>query len=689
MNQTLLIELLTEELPPKALGRLGAAFSGAIFDELAKLGFAAKDAECATFASPRRLAISIPAVAAIQPDQQIEKKGPAVAAGFKDGQPTPALLGFARSCGLAADQLDQLEKGSDGKQDVFLFKTIKSGQPLAAVLSGIIEAALKKLPAPKMMRWGDRDGQFIRPVHRLTVLHGADVIPARVLHLESGRTTLGHRFLSQGEIVLAHADEYAGKLFEEGRVVANFAGRRHLIEERLAAAAAAQGAHIAPSEGLLDEVTALVEWPMVYVGEFSEDFLKVPQECLILSMQQHQKYFPLLDAAGKLLPRFLVVSNLETADPSHIIQGNARVLRARLSDAKFFFEQDQKTPLEGRVAKLGLVVYHNKIGSQLERVQRLQKLAGEIGPALGADHQQAERAAFLAKADLLTDMVGEFPELQGTMGMYYARHDGEAEAVATAIEGHYHPRFAGDSLPVGPVATAVALADKLETIVGIYGIGLIPTGDKDPFALRRAALGVLRMLLGLPLNLHSLLMATAATFPAGVIKEGTVEGVYEFMLERLKHYLAADYPASDIDAVLALKPTRLDDVVVRLDAVAAFRALPEAAALAAANKRIRNILKKVEGSIPAINAALFAESAETALHGEYAKLAPQVETLLKSGDYTAALKALAALKAPVDAFFDSVMVMADDPAVRGNRLALLAVLADLMNRVAELSLLAE
>ncbi|SFN05589.1 glycyl-tRNA synthetase beta chain [Formivibrio citricus] len=689
MSQTLLIELLTEELPPKALSRLGASFAGTVFEELAKLGFVAKEAEYATHASPRRLAVSIPGVLAVQPDQQVEKKGPAVAAGFKDGQPTPALLGFARSVGLATDQLDQLEKASDGKQEVFLFRSVKQGQPLAGVLSGIIEAALKKLPAPKMMRWGDRDGQFIRPVHRLTVLHGADVIPAKVLHLESGRTTLGHRFLSQGEITLANADEYAGKLYEQGRVVANFAARRHQIEEALAAAAAAQGAHIAPSEGLLDEVTALVEWPVVYVGEFSADFLKVPQECLILSMQQHQKYFPLLDANGKLLPRFLVVSNLETADPSHIIQGNARVLRARLSDAKFFFEQDQKTPLEGRVAKLGSVVYHNKIGSQMERVQRLQKLAGEIGPALGAERKIAERAAFLAKADLLTDMVGEFPELQGIMGMYYARIDGEDEQVAAAIEGHYHPRFAGDSLPVGPVATAVALADKLESIVGIYGIGLIPTGDKDPFALRRAALGVLRMLLNLPLDLHSLLMATAATFPAGVIAEGTVEGVYEFMLERLKNLLAAEHPLADIDAVLALKPTRFDDVAARLSAVAAFKALPEAAALAAANKRIRNILKKVEGKIPALNPALFAEAAETALHAEFAKLAPGVEAQLKAGDFTGALKTLAALKTPVDAFFDGVMVMADDLAVRGNRLALLNALAELMNRVAELSLLAE
>lgn len=689
MNPTLLIELLTEELPPKALSRLGAAFAGGIFDELAKLGFVDKEVQYATYASPRRLAVSIPAVAAIQPDQQIEKKGPAVAAGMKDGKPSPALLGFARSCGLAAEQLDQLEQMSDGKQDVYVFRSMKKGEALASVLSSLIESTLKKLPAPKLMRWGDRDGQFIRPVHRLTVLHGSDIVPAKVLHLEAGRTTLGHRFLSQGEIVLNDASEYAGKLHRDGKVLAHFEGRRHLIEEQLAALSAKLDAQIAPSDSLLDEVTALVEWPVVYQGEFSADFLQVPQECLILSMQQHQKYFPLLDQNGKLLPKFLVVSNLETADPSHIIHGNERVLRARLSDAKFFFEQDKKSKLESRVPKLAHVVYHNKIGSQLERVERLQKIAGEIGAALGADKALAERAAYLAKADLVTDMVGEFPELQGTMGMYYARADGENADVAAAVEGHYHPRFAGDSLPVGAVATAVALADKLETIVGIFGIGLIPTGDKDPFALRRAALGVLRMVLATPLDLKALLASTAAAFPVGVVAEGTVNAVFDFMLERLKNYLAADFPAADIDAVLALKATRLDDILARLQAVAAFKTLPEAAALAAANKRIRNILKKVEGEIPAINAALFSDAAETALHAEYAKLAPQVESLLAGGDFAAALKALAALKAPVDAFFDGVMVMAEDLAVRGNRLALLAALAGLMNRVAELSLLAE
>lgn len=686
INKTLLIEIFTEELPPKALPKLGAVFASGIFDELAKLGFVAKEAEVESFASPRRLAVSIADVLAVQPDQAIERRGPAVASGFKDGVPTPALAGFARSCGVDVSALSQ---GSDGKQDVFVFSSVKTGEALSKVLSGIIEATLKKLPAPKMMRWGDRDGQFIRPVHGLIVLHGEDVIPAKVLHLEAGRSTLGHRFLSEGPIELANADDYASRLFDDGFVEASFDARRALIADQLNNACLELNAEIAPSPGLLDEVTALVEWPVVYTGIFDEDFLNVPQECLILSMQQHQKYFPLLDQNGKLLPKFLVVSNLETPDPSHIIHGNERVLRARLSDAKFFFEQDKKKTLESRVPQLANVVYHNKIGSQLERVERLQKIAGAIALKLDASVADCKRAAYLAKADLVADMVGEFPELQGVMGMYYARIDGENEQVASAVEGHYHPRFAGDSLPVGPVAQAVSLADKLESIVGIYGIGLIPTGDKDPFALRRAALGVLRMVLDLPLDLKELLSLTAEAFPAGVVAEGTVEGVYGFMLDRLKNYLAADYPAADIDAVLALKPTLLNEMVIRLQAVAAFKALPEATALAAANKRIRNILKKVEGDLPEMQPALFSEAAESALYAELLKLQPVVASALQGQDFTGALKALSALKEPVDAFFDSVMVMAEDLAVRGNRQALLAALAGLMNRVAELSLLAE
>ncbi|XZG71940.1 glycine--tRNA ligase subunit beta [Chitinibacteraceae bacterium HSL-7] len=686
MSDTLLIELLTEELPPKALKKLGDTFAQAVFDELAKLGFVAAGTEYHAFASPRRLAVSVPAVLAVQPDQQVERKGPAVAAGFKDGAPTPALAGFARSCGV---DVSALEQGSDGKQDVFIFRSVKQGEPLANVLSGLIADALKKLPAPKMMRWGDRDGQFIRPVHGLIALHGADVVPAAILHLESGRVTRGHRFLSAGDVTIAHADAYARTLFEEGKVVASFAARRALIGDKLGEAAGKLGATIAADDALFDEVTALVEWPVVLEAGFEADFLKVPQECLILTMQQNQKYFPLLDAAGKLINRFLLVSNLASKDPAQIVQGNERVLRARLSDAKFFFDQDQKKTLDSRVGGLANVVYHNKIGTQLERVERLQTLAGDIAALLGADSAAARRAARLAKADLLSDMVGEFPELQGIMGRYYAQHDGETTEVADAIEGHYHPRFAGDTLPQGAIATSVALADKLEAIVGIWGIGLIPTGDKDPFGLRRAALGVLRMLLGQPLDVRVLLEKTAAAFPAGVVAAGTVDGVYTFMLERLKNFLSAEHPAASIDAVLALSPSQLDDVERRLAAVAEFKTLPESVALAAANKRIRNILKKVDFELPALGTALLADGPERALFDALTAVRAPVNAALAAHDYTGALKQLAVLKEPVDAFFDGVMVMADDQAVRGNRLALLSELAQLMNAVAELSLLAE
>ncbi|WP_348943939.1 glycine--tRNA ligase subunit beta [Chitinibacter sp. FCG-7] len=692
MNPTLLIELFTEELPPKALPKLGAAFADGIFAELVKLGFAPAGAEAGTFtsyASPRRLAVTISDVAAVQPEQSIEKRGPAVSAGMKDGKPSPALLGFARSCGLAPEAVDSLETVHDGKQDVYVFRSVKAGEALAAVLSDIVAATLKKLPAPKMMRWADREGQFIRPVHGLTMLHGADVIAGQVLHLESGRTTRGHRFLSKGEISLNTAEGYARQMHDEGKVIASFAARRALIGEKLKEAAAALNATIAADDALFDEVTALVEWPVVLKGEFEAEFLQVPQECLILTMQQNQKYFPLLDANGKLMNQFLLVSNLQTDDPSHIINGNERVLRARLSDAKFFFEQDKKAKLDTRVGKLANVVYHNKIGSQLERVTRLETIAGEIAKLLGADVSKATRAAYLAKADLSTDMVGEFPELQGIMGQYYAKHDGEDTEVAYAVEAHYKPKFAGDTLPEGAIAQAVSLADKLETLVGIYGIGLIPTGDKDPFALRRAALGVLRMALVQPLDLKVLLSTTAASFPAGLIAEGTVEGLYGFMLDRLKNLLAAEYPAADIDAVLALKPTQINDVTVRLAAVAEFKALAESAALAAANKRIRNILKKVEGEVPALNEVLLQEAAEKDLFAALQAVQDPVNTALAANDFTNALKQLAALKAPVDAFFDGVMVMADDLAVRGNRLALLSSLAELMNRVAELSLLAD
>jgi glycyl-tRNA synthetase beta chain len=686
MNATLLIELFTEELPPKALSKLAASFADTIVTELKKLQFVAADATPAVFATPRRLAVSLPGVLAVQPDQHIVRKGPAVAVGMKDGAPTPALAGFARSCGV---EVAQLTISNDGKQDVYAFESTKTGQALAGVLADIVALALKKLPVPKLMRWGDSDYQFVRPVHGLVMLHGDTVVPGEVLGFQSGNTTSGHRFLSSGAVKIEHAEDYARVLFEQGKVVASFDARRELIRHRLDHAAAKHQASIAAEAALYDEVTALVEWPTVLEAGFEAEFLKVPQECLILTMQQNQKYFPLLDSNGKLMNRFLLVSNIEPADPSNVIQGNERVLRARLSDAKFFFEQDQKQKLDARVPKLAEVVYHNQIGNQLERVARLESLAGEIAELLGADTGAATRAAYLAKADLVTDMVGEFPELQGIMGTYYARLDGESEAVASSIQDHYKPRFAGDSLPEGPIAQAVALADKLEAIVGIWGIGLIPTGDKDPFGLRRAALGVLRMALELPLDLKELLVRTAESFPAGKLSASVADEVYGFALERLKNLLAADYQPDEIDAVLALAPSRLDEVRAVLAAVAAFKRLPEAATLAAANKRVKNILKKAEGAIGAVDAARFTEAAERELHQALELLAPQVEAKFAAHDFTGALALLASLKAPVDAFFDGVMVMAEDAAVRNNRIALLAGLSSLFNRVADISLLAE
>jgi len=683
---TLLIELLTEELPPKALEKLANSFADTITDELKKLQFVAADTAANVYASPRRLAVQIPAVAAIQPDQHIVRRGPAVSAGMKDGQPSPALAGFARSCGVDVAALTTVH---DGKQDVFAYESTKAGEALAAVLSGIVATALKKLPAPKLMRWGSLDVQFVRPVHGLMMLHGEQVIAGEVLGLQSRNLTRGHRFLSAGDVTVANADAYARTLAEAGKVIASFTARRELIRHKLTEAAARLNATIAAPDALFDEVTGLVEWPVVLEAGFEAEFLNVPQECLILTMQQNQKYFPLLDGDGKLMNRFLLVSNLQTDDPRYIVGGNERVLRARLSDAKFFYEQDQKQRLDSRLPRLANVVYHNKIGSQLERVERLQTIAAAIAGKLGADSALAARAAYLAKADLVSDMVGEFPELQGIMGRYYARLDGEDAAVADAIEGHYHPRFAGDSLPQGPIATAVALADKLETIVGIWGIGLIPTGDKDPFALRRAALGVLRMVLEQPLDLKALIADAAAAFPAGLLSASVVDEVYAFALERLKNYLANDYKADEIDAVLALAPTQLNEVGAVLAAVAQFKALPEAATLAAANKRVKNILKKAEGDIGTVNPALFAEDAERALFDAIQALAPAVEAQFAAHDFAGALTQLASLRAPVDAFFDGVMVMADDLAVRANRIALLASLAALFNRVADISLLAE
>jgi glycyl-tRNA synthetase beta chain len=685
MADTLLIELLTEELPPKSLLKLAMALRDALFESLTQLGFAGAQSCACQHASPRRLAVMITEVAAMQPTRTVERKGPALASAFNaEGKPTPALAGFARSCGVDVAALD---KAADAKGEYFVYRSEKAGEPLEAHLSGILAAALKKLPVAKLMRWGDSDVEFVRPVHGLVMLHGERVVPGSVLGLTSGNTTRGHRFMSSGEIVIPHADAYAETLREQGHVVASFEERRAAIRMGLESAAGA--ATPSMPDALLDEVSALVEWPVVLAGQFDPAFLAVPQECLILSMQAHQKYFPLLDAAGRLLPRFLLVSNLASRDPAVIVSGNERVLRARLSDARFFFEQDRKTPLSDRVEKLGAVVYHNKLGSQLERVTRIEHLALDIARRLHGNTSLAARAARLAKADLLTDMVGEFPELQGTMGMHYARHDGEDEHVARAIEQHYHPRFAGDSLPDETIARAVALADRLDALTGILGIGLAPSGDKDPFALRRAALGIVRILAecGLPLDVHELLDAACAGYAAGRIAPDTARTAFDFIQERLRGWLKDQgYGVAEVDAVLALRAGRIDQLLPRLAAVRAFAALPEAEALAAANKRIGNILRKsggVASGEPDI--ALFAEAAERELFDSMNRIAPELDSALANADYAAALTRLAGARGAVDRYFDEVMVMAEEPLLRANRLALLTKLAGMMNRVADIS----
>ncbi len=689
MQDTLLIELLTEELPPKSLERLSRAFADALTSGLRQDGFLGAASTTVSLATPRRLAVLVSDVARQAPDSEILVKGPSVKAGLDaDGRPTPALSGFARKRGIP---VAMLERVSDGKQEVFAHRDLAKGGHLDTNLDLRVEAALKKLPIPKVMRWGSSDVQFVRPVHGLVMLHGRHLVAGTVLGLASRQFTIGHRFLSSGRIEIPAADQYEAALERQGCVIASFAKRKECIRAALEALAA--GARPLWDETLLDEVTALVEFPVVYQGSFSADFLSVPQECLILSMRQHQKYFPLADPGGKLLPRFLLVGNLKTDDPANIIRGNERVLRARLADAGFFYDQDRKTRLEERVPQLAKVVYHHKLGTQLDRTERTQLLSGKIARALGADAALTERAAWLAKADLLTGMVGEFPELQGIMGRYYALHDHEPDAVAAAIEAHYRPRFAGDRLPEGHVACAAALADKLEALAGMFGIGQQPTGDKDPFALRRHALGVIRILIegNLQLALDELVHWAFSVFPAGML--GAAQPDLEtFIFERLRGYLRdAGYTANEIESVLCLRPVRLQQVPLQLAAVRAFASLPEAASLAAANKRVANILKQAEArgeSWVNAEADRLKEPAERALFDALKAASRQAIPLFEQGDYTGYLKTFAVLKAPVDAFFDAVMVMVDDAALRQKRLALLAELRSAMNRVADIAKLA-
>ncbi|MGO8756060.1 MAG: glycine--tRNA ligase subunit beta [Gallionellaceae bacterium] len=702
-SQNLLVELFVEELPPKALNILGESFAHGIFNWLEKSHLVSRGeiGNMESYASPRRLAVFIPEVLSKADDKPVSQKLMPASVGLDaSGQATPALLKKLASLGVGAEVVPQLRREGEGKAQSLVYDSKQSGAKLAQGLQLALQETLAKLPIPKVMTYQLANGwdsvQFVRPAHRLVALHGAEVVPVSVLGLQAGRTTQGHRFeATSATLEIRDADSYEAQLEHEGAVIPSFEKRRAEIARQLAEGAAKAGGGVKPivDDALLDEVTALVERPNVLLCQFDAQFLEVPQECLILTMKANQKYFPLLDGNGKLTNQFLVVSNIRPDDASAVISGNERVVRPRLADAKFFFDQDRKKTLESRVLGLAKVVYHNKLGTQGERVQRVCAIAKEIGQQLGGEALalKAEQAALLAKADLLTDMVVEFPELQGIMGRYYAKHDGLSDDIAYAIEDHYKPRFAGDELPRNMVGVCVALADKLETLAGMFGVGEIPTGDKDPFALRRHALGVVRMLIEreLPLDIADLINIAFDSFPA-VLLGAARQDVLIFIFERLGGMMREQgYSANEVDAVLSKFHFQICLVPKRLDAVRAFAALPEAAALAAANKRVGNILKKVEGRVNGeINAALLQQPAEQALHQALGEIAPKADAAFAAGDYAASLQVLAGLKQPVDAFFDNVMVNVEDAALRANRLALLAQLQQAMNRVADISRLA-
>ena len=726
--KSLLVELLVEELPPKVLKILSEAFTKGLLKGLSERGFVSAAIEPIPFASPRRLGVLIPDVLPKAADTKISEKLMPTVIAFDSGiKPTPALIKRLKkmfhedidveSLLSSGDFVRKIESGQE-----YLYRdAIVPGGALLVGLQSALEDVLAGLPIPKVMTYPNPSGNawdtvnFVRPAHGLVALHGKDIVPISVLGLSASSQTQGHRFEAISEVLeIRDADSYETQMENEGAVIPSFEKRRAEIAKQLAAAAAKENLKPIEDDALLDEVTALVERPNVLIGKFEKEFLEVPQECLILTMKANQKYFPLLDDNGKLSNKFLIVSNIRPADASLVIGGNERVVRPRLADAKFFFDQDRKKTLESRVLGLAKVVYHNKLGTQGDRVQRVCSIAKDIGKQLGGEALalEAEQAALLAKADLLTDMVGEFPELQGIMGRYYAQHDGISDKIAFAIEDHYKPRFAGDELPRNVVGICVALADKLETLLGMFGIGEIPTGDQDRFALRRHALGVIRMLiekdLSLPIDTlvrDSFSLMPSVTMTLGTNAKGTYglhqdtpDAVLNFIYERLSGYLREQsYSSQEVDAVLSLRPQRLVEVTKRLAAVRAFAALPEAAALAAANKRVGNILKKVDtgsalrqvqGERFEVNPKLLQESAEQALHQALSQIAPKAEAAFQAGDYTASLQALSALREPVDAFFDNVMVNVEDAALRLNRLALLAQLHQAMNRVADISKLA-
>ena len=686
MQENFLVEIGTEELPPKALKTLALSFADNVEAELNQAGLSFDKIEW--FAAPRRLAVKVLNLATQQPSKEIEKRGPAVSAAFDaEGKPTKAAEGWARGCGITVDQAERI---ATDKGEWLVHCAKIEGQPTKNLLNGIVANALAKLPIPKPMRWADKTVQFIRPVHTVTMLLGDELIEGEILGVASARTIRGHRFLGEKEFEIQHADQYPQLLREKGSVVADFNERKAEILAKSQAKATALGGVADIEESLLEEVTSLVEYPNVLAAKFEERFLAVPAEALVYTMKGDQKYFPIYDKDGKLLPHFIFVSNINPEDPTAIIEGNEKVVRPRLTDAEFFFKTDLKQKLVDRLPRLETVLFQQQLGTLKDKTDRIEQLAGEIAKQIGADEAKAKRAGLLSKCDLMTNMVFEFTDTQGVMGMHYARHDGEDEEVAVALNEQYMPRFAGDELPKSLVASAVALADKFDTLTGIFGIGQAPKGSADPFALRRAALGALRIIVekNLPLDLEDLVKKSAALFGDKLTNKNVVTDVVDFMLGRFRAWYQDEGIAVDvIQAVLARRPTRPADFDARVRAVSHFRTLDSAEALAAANKRVSNILAKADAAIGEINLTACVEPAEKALAEAVLALRTEVQPLIAQGDYTAVLDKLANLRAPVDSFFDNVMVNTEDPALRQNRLAILNTLQGLFLQVADISVL--
>lgn len=686
-QQTFLVEIGTEELPPKALRSLAESFAVNFTAELDNAGL--EHGEVNWFAAPRRLALKVANLSAAQADREIEKRGPAIAQAFDaEGKPSKAAEGWARGCGITVDQAERLVTD---KGEWLMYRAHVKGQSAQQLLAGMVSTALAKLPIPKLMRWGDSDVQFVRPVHTVTMLLGADLIPGTVLGIDSARTVRGHRFMGEAEFTLDNADQYPQILLERGKVVADYEARKALIKRDAELAAQKIGGKADLSDSLLEEVASLVEWPVVLTAKFEEKFLAVPAEALVYTMKGDQKYFPVYDAAGKLLPNFIFVANIESKDPQQIISGNEKVVRPRLADAEFFFNTDRKKRLEDNLPRLETVLFQQQLGTLRDKTDRIQALAGWVAGQIGADVNHATRAGLLSKCDLMTNMVFEFTDTQGVMGMHYARHDGEAEDVAVALNEQYQPRYAGDALPQSLVACSLAIADKMDTLAGIFGIGQHPKGDKDPFALRRAALGVLRIIVekNLPLDLQTLTEEAVRLYGSKLTNAKVVDEVVEFMLGRFRAWYQEEGHAVDtIQAVLARRPTKPADFDARVKAVSHFRTLDEAAALAAANKRVSNILaKSTETLNDSVRASVLKDAAEIQLATHLVVLRDKLQPYFAAGNYQEALVELAALREPVDAFFDNVMVMADDAEVRVNRLTLLSKLRELFLQVADISVL--